>query len=114
MQAQISRLSTGPATGAAQLAALLTLSHSAVDAVTSMPAALLPSLQQRFGFMASVAMATPVADADLRELRVQFVVEAVAAILLLLVITALWVFKPRGLTPYGSRKQREQRQVAQA
>jgi FSR family fosmidomycin resistance protein-like MFS transporter len=49
MQAQISRLSAGPATGAAQLAALLTLSHSAVDAVTSMPAALLPSLQQRFG-----------------------------------------------------------------
>jgi hypothetical protein len=64
-------------------------------------------------FMASVAMATPVAEVDLRELRVQFVVEAVAAILLLLVITALSVFKPRGLTPYGWRKQRDQRQATQ-
>jgi hypothetical protein len=65
-------------------------------------------------FMAAVALATPVSDVDLRELRVQFVVEAVAAILLLIVITSLSVFKPRGLTPYGWRKQREQRQVAQA
>lgn len=65
-------------------------------------------------FMAAVALVTPVSDVDLRELRVQFVVEAVAAILLLIVITSLSVFKPRGLTPYGWRKQREQRQVAQA
>jgi FSR family fosmidomycin resistance protein-like MFS transporter len=38
-----------PAASAAHLAALLTLSHSAVDAVAGMPAALLPTLQQRFG-----------------------------------------------------------------
>jgi FSR family fosmidomycin resistance protein-like MFS transporter len=34
--------------GAAQLAALLTLSHAAIDAVASMPSALLPTLQRRF------------------------------------------------------------------
>jgi hypothetical protein len=32
---------------------------------------------------------------------------AVAALLLLLVATTLAVYKPRGLTPYGQRKQRE-------
>lgn len=49
MHAPWSFTSARPALGASQLAALLTLSHSAVDAVASMPAALLPTLQQRFG-----------------------------------------------------------------
>ncbi len=34
-------------------------------------------------------------------------------LLVLLVITVLNVYKPRGLTPYGWRKQHEQRQVSQ-
>ncbi|MGH2358186.1 MAG: hypothetical protein ACRDGJ_09270 [Candidatus Limnocylindria bacterium] len=34
---------------------------------------------------------------------------AALALLLLLVATALAVYKPRGMTPYGQRKQREQR-----
>jgi uncharacterized membrane protein len=34
---------------------------------------------------------------------------AVAALVLLLAATTLAVYKPRGLTPYGRRKQREQR-----
>lgn len=65
-------------------------------------------------FMASVVMATPVAPDDLRALRIDFVFEAAAAILVLLVITALSVFKPRGLTPYGRRKLGEQRGAPQA
>jgi hypothetical protein len=40
--------------------------------------------------------------------RAQLVVTAAAAVVLLLVATALSVFKPRGLTPYGIRKQREE------
>jgi hypothetical protein len=32
---------------------------------------------------------------------------------LLLVATTLAVYKPRGLTPYGQRKQREQRTASQ-
>lgn len=49
MHTPFSLPSARPALSAAQLAALLTLSHSAVDAVASMPAAMLPTLQQRFG-----------------------------------------------------------------
>jgi hypothetical protein len=39
------------------------------------------------------------------------VLHAGAALLLLLVATTLAVYKPRGLTPHGQRKQREQRTV---
>lgn len=60
------------------------------------------------GFMASVAMATPLSLADFRDFRTQLMLDSAAALLLLLVITVLSVFKPRGLTPYGKRKQREQ------
>ncbi len=38
---------------------------------------------------------------------------AVAALLLLLVATTLSVYKPRGVTPYGWRKQQEQRKALQ-
>ncbi len=38
--------------------------------------------------------------------RLQIAVDAAAAILVLLVATALGVYKPRGLTPYGWRRQR--------
>ena len=54
----------------------------------------------------------PVASGDLRQLRVQLAVTAGAAVLALLVTTILSVYKPRGLTPYGWRKQREQRSTA--
>ena len=37
------------------------------------------------------------------------VLHAAAALLLLLVATTLAVYKPRGMTPYGQRKHREQR-----
>jgi hypothetical protein len=40
-------------------------------------------------------------------------VHAVVALLLLLVATVLSVYKPRGVTPYGWRKQRERRLAAQ-
>ena len=41
-------------------------------------------------------------------LRIQLVVDAGAALLVLLIATTLSVFKPRGLTRYGWQKQREQ------
>lgn len=46
-------------------------------------------------------------------LRLSPVLHASAALLLLLVATVLSVYKPRGLTPYGWRKQQEQRTVSQ-
>jgi hypothetical protein len=45
---------------------------------------------------------------DYRDVRVQLVADAGAAMLVLLVATALSVYKPRGLTRYGWRKQRQQ------
>jgi len=49
---------------------------------------------------------------DLRSLREQLVIEAAGAIAALLATTLLSVYKPRGLTPYGWRKQCEQRAAA--
>ncbi len=62
-------------------------------------------------YMSIVAAEFPIAPSDLRELRVQLAVTAGAALVALLVTTALSVFKPRGLTPYGWRKLREGRIV---
>jgi hypothetical protein len=42
---------------------------------------------------------------DLRKLQIQLVADAGAALLVLLVATTLAVYKPRGMTPYGRRKQ---------
>jgi hypothetical protein len=62
---------------------------------------------ETFGFMAGVA-ADP--SADLGELRsASPVLHAIFALLLLVVATTLAVYKPRGMTPYGQRKQREER-----
>jgi hypothetical protein len=51
----------------------------------------------------------PLFSADLRGVRIQLVAIAGAALLALLVNTALAVFKPRGLTAYGRRKQLQER-----
>lgn len=64
---------------------------------------------QAIRYMAIAASAMPLSSSDFPRLRVQLVVTAGAAIAALLVTTVLSVYKPRGLTPYGWRKQREQR-----
>jgi len=45
--------------------------------------------------------------AELRSVRVQLLVDAAAALFVLLVATVLAIYKPRGLTGYGWRKQHE-------
>jgi len=50
-------------------------------------------------------------SADLR-LQIQMVVAASAALLALLAATTLGVYKPRGMTPYGWRKQYEERKMS--
>jgi hypothetical protein len=57
----------------------------------------------------AAAAALPLSSADFRQMRVQMANDAGAAALALLVTTALSVYKPRGVTPYGWRKQQEQR-----
>jgi hypothetical protein len=65
-------------------------------------------------YFADVAADTKLSTADLQMLRdPSAVLHSSLALLLLLVATVLGLYKPRGLTPYGRRKQREQRTVSQ-
>lgn len=64
---------------------------------------------ETFRVMASVA-ADPTADLDIvRNPSPRF--HAVLALLVLLVATVLAIYKPRGLTPYGRRTQRDERKA---
>jgi hypothetical protein len=65
---------------------------------------------QTLGYLADVAAQTTLSSEDLRLLRTpSVVIHAVLALLMLLVATVLAVYKPRAVTPYGRRKQQEQR-----
>jgi hypothetical protein len=75
--------------------------------VITVPSTLiLLSHTQPIHLMAVVAANAPLATGDYAQVRVQLVVTAGAAILALLATTGLSVLKPRGLTPYGWRRQR--------
>jgi hypothetical protein len=66
---------------------------------------------QSLGYLARVAAQTS-SSGDLSGLRSSSpVLHAGAALLLLLVATVLGVYKPRGVTPYGWRKQQERHAV---
>ena len=58
--------------------------------------------------VAAVAAQTTLATGDLRQLRIQLVGDACAALFVLLVTTTLSVYKPWGMTSYGLRKQNEE------
>jgi hypothetical protein len=58
--------------------------------------------------VAAVAAQTRLAAGDLRQVRVQLVGDACAALFVLLVTTTLSVYKPWGMTSYGLRKQTEE------
>jgi hypothetical protein len=62
--------------------------------------------------LAVVATTSSVAGAELRDPQLNMVVAAAAALLVLVALTALSVYKPRGLTPYGQRKQEQSTSVA--
>ncbi len=69
---------------------------------------------QTLGYLADVAAHTTLSSGDLGVLRTPSVVlHSGLALLVLLVATTLAVYKPRGVTPYGRRKQQEQRTVLQ-
>ena len=58
--------------------------------------------------LASGSADTMVASADLHALQIQLVADAAAAVLVLVVAATLALYKPRGMTPYGARKHREE------
>jgi hypothetical protein len=67
---------------------------------------------QSLGHLADVAAVTTRSDGDLGELRdTSPVLHASAAMLVLVVAAVLAIYKPRGLTPYGQRRQREEKLV---
>ena len=66
---------------------------------------------QPINYVAKIAATAILSPSDLRAVRLQLVADAGAALLVLLVATTLSVYKPRGLTPYGRGKQREERGV---
>jgi uncharacterized membrane protein len=68
---------------------------------------------QPISYLSRVAAEGTLSSAD-RSVQIQMVVASGAALLALLVATALAVYKPRGMTPYGWRKQYEQSKVSQA
>jgi hypothetical protein len=69
---------------------------------------------QTLDYFADVAAETTLSSGDLSGLRSPSpVLHAGLALLLLLVATTLAVYKPRGMTRYGQRKQQEQRALSQ-
>lgn len=66
------------------------------------------------GSLAGAAASGPLTDAGLGRMQIQMVVAAGAAILVLLVATALSVFKPRGVTRQGHRQARRSTAPASA
>jgi len=64
-------------------------------------------------YVAGEAAKTPLSRSDLRQARVELVVHAGGGLLVLIVPMVLSVFKPRGLTRYGWRKQHERSPVLQ-
>ena len=57
--------------------------------------------------VAGIAAQIDLASSDLRQIRLQLVGDAAAALFVLFGTTTLSVYKPWGLTPYGLRKQAE-------
>jgi hypothetical protein len=59
------------------------------------------------GYLARIAAGTERSDADLTGLRFQLMTAAGAALLVLLAATALSIYKPQGMTPYGWRQRHD-------
>jgi hypothetical protein len=65
---------------------------------------------QTLAYLADAATATTLSGNELRGLRDPSpTLHAAAALLLLLAATTLAIYKPRGMTPYGQRKQHRKR-----
>ncbi len=69
---------------------------------------------QPISLLALAAAKGTVFSSDLHGLQIQMLYASGAALLVLVVLTALSVYKPKGLTPYGWRKQQARRTASPA
>jgi len=69
---------------------------------------------QPIELLAGVAAKMTVFSADLQSRQLLMVIASGAALVVLIVLTVLSVYKPRGMTRYGQRKQREQHALSKA
>ena len=76
-------------------------------AVTAVLTILLMVHMQPTRRLAAVAAETAVTGGDLHQMQVQLAVDAASALVALLVVVTLAIYKPRGVTPYGAKKLRE-------
>jgi len=76
--------------------------------VTAFAVAILLLQMKSIGYMASVAAERALSSGELFEERISLVVHAGGGLLVLLVPLALSIYKPRGRTRYGMRKEQEQ------
>ncbi|MGW7134145.1 hypothetical protein ACWGIA_38220 [Streptomyces bobili] len=76
--------------------------------ITVVATVLLLVHMQPVGHLADAAARAAPQDGELQGMRVQLVADAAAALLVLLTAAALSMFKPRGMTRYGRRRQRGQ------
>jgi membrane-anchored glycerophosphoryl diester phosphodiesterase (GDPDase) len=70
---------------------------------------ILLAYMETLSYLAGVAAETTLSTADLHGLAKSPLLHSSAALLVLLVATALSVYKPQGMTPYGWRKQQKER-----
>lgn len=66
---------------------------------------------QPIGHLAQLVAETTIAHGELAGMRLQLVANAGAALLALVAATALSVYKPRGMTPYGRQRQQGRSEI---
>jgi hypothetical protein len=67
--------------------------------------------RQPIATLADIAVGSTIWESSLSRVQMQLVVDAAAALFALLVATVLSIYKPKGVTPYGWRKQRQRRAI---
>ncbi|MES2521916.1 MAG: hypothetical protein V4617_04375 [Gemmatimonadota bacterium] len=80
--------------------------------VLTVPASAILLLHMRpISYLADVASTRELAVGDDRQVRIQLIANAGAALFVLLVTTVLSIYKPRGMTRYGQRALRRESAV---
>lgn len=81
--------------------------------LTAFATTILLTKLELIGYAAHLAAETILPRADLRTAGMELAVHAAGGLLVLLVPAVLSVYKPRGLTPFGRRKQQEHQVLSQ-